>query len=71
MAAVSSNFGGWLDVWYSVLFHECKRIMERQRELGEALYLKCMFESEKFSLKIHSDFRNVAPLNADLEILYP
>lgn len=29
MAAVSSNFGGWLDVWYSVLYHECKQIMEK------------------------------------------
>jgi hypothetical protein len=41
MAAVSSNFGGWLDVWYSVLFHECKQIMERQCELRGALNLKC------------------------------
>lgn len=40
MAAVSSNFGGWLDVWYSVLYHECKQIMERQRELKKALHLK-------------------------------
>lgn len=28
-------------------------------------------EPENFALKTYSDFRNVAPLNADLEILYP
>lgn len=30
-----------------------------------------ILESENFALKTYSDFRNVAPLNADLEILYP
>ena len=31
MAAVSSNFGGWLDLWDSVLHWECKQIRERRK----------------------------------------
>lgn len=31
--------------------------------------MKCIFPSENFSLRMYPDLRNVAPLNADLEIL--